>query len=98
MEEVFQGEKVMTYNSIADIEKRLSTLSKNALQNIGRNIGVARFYSLRIGELRDAILAIAKGEVAPLPIYKRRILQPRLYRFQDIVDAVEAFAEANLKQ
>lgn len=88
----------MAYSSIADIELQLSSLSKNALQAIGRNVGVARFYALRIGELREAILAIAKGEVAPLPIYKRHIKQPRLYRFQDVVDAVLSFSDANLKQ
>ncbi len=88
----------MAYSSIADIEQQLSHLSKNALQAIGRNVGVSRFYALRIGELREAILAIAKGEVAPLPIYKRHIKQPRLYRFQDVVDAVLSFSDANLKQ
>ena len=86
----------MTINSIADIEQQLSMLSKTALTAIGRNVGVARFYALRIGELRDAILAIAKGEVAPLPIYKRHTKQPRLYRFQDVVDAVLHFSELNL--
>ena len=81
----------MTYNSIEEIEQRLSCLGKTALQNIGRNCGVARFYALRIGELREAILAIAKGEVAPLPVYKRNIRQPRLFRFQEIVDDVLEF-------
>lgn len=87
----------MTCNSIEELQQRLAMLSKTALQNIGRNVGVARFYALRIDELRDAILAIAKGEVEPLPIYKRNIRQPRLFRFQEVVDDVLAMHELNSK-
>jgi len=75
-------------NSIADIEKRLNELHKFPLQQIARNVGVARFYVMRLDELRESILAIAKGEVEPLPIYKRHIKQPRLHYNQDLVDAV----------
>ncbi len=87
----------MTYNSIEELQERLEMLSKNALQNIGRNAGVARFYALRMDQLRNAILAIAKGEVAPLPVYKRHIKQPRLFRFQEVVDDVLAMYELNSK-
>lgn len=86
----------MTFNTIADIEKQLNLFSKFGLQQIARNVGVARFYVMRMDELRTAILAIAKGEVAPLPYYKRNIKQPVLLYHQDIVDAVLTFSEANL--
>lgn len=88
----------MTSLSVDDIEKCLAILSKFSLQLIGRNVGVARFYSMRIGELREAILAIAKGEVEPLPIYKRHIKQPQLLYHQDIVDAVLELNQANSQQ
>lgn len=86
----------MTFNTIADIEKQLNLFSKFGLQQIARNVGVARFYVMRIDELRTAILTIAKGEIAPLPYYKRNIKQPVLLYHQDIVDAVLTFSEANL--
>ncbi len=86
----------MTINTISDIETQLALMSKTALQQIGRNVGVARFYALRMGELREAILAIAKGEIEPLPIYKRHIYQPILLYNQDVVDAVLSFSELNL--
>ena len=43
---------------------------------------------MRLDELRESIIAIAKGEVEPIPIYKRHIKQPRLLHNQDLVDAV----------
>lgn len=86
----------MTFNTIADIEKQLNLFSKFGLQQIARNVGVARFYVMRMDKLRTAILAIAKGEIAPLPYYKRNIKQPVLLYHQDIVDAVLTFSEANL--
>ena len=58
-------------------------------------MGVARFYAMRMDELREAILSIAKGEVEPLPIYKRHIKQPRLLYNQDLVDAVLEMNLAN---
>ncbi|MDE7082563.1 MAG: hypothetical protein K2O89_02510 [Clostridia bacterium] len=85
----------MIFNTIVDIEKRLNELYKFPLQQIGRNVGVARFYSMRTEELREAILAIAKGEVEPLPIYKRHIKQPHLLYNQDLVDAVLELNQAN---
>ncbi len=88
----------MTFNSIADIEKRLNELTKFPLSLIARNVGVARFYVLRQDELRGAILAIAKGEVAPLPYYKRHVKQNPLMFNQDLVDAVLTFSEANLNK
>lgn len=88
----------MTFNSIADIEKRLNELPKFPLSLIARNVGVARFYVMRQDELRFAILAIAKGEVAPLPYYKRKIKQPILMFNQDLVDAVLTFSETNLNK
>lgn len=88
----------MTFNSIADIEKRLNELHKFPLSQIARNVGVARFYVMRQDELRVAILAIAKGEVAPLPYYKRHIKQPILMFNQDLVDAVLTFSETNLNK
>lgn len=87
----------MAFNSIDDIEKRLNELYKFPLQQIGRNVGVARFYAMRMDELREAILAIAKGEVAPMPIYKRHIKQLRLHHNQDLVDAVLEMNKTNLK-
>lgn len=88
----------MDFNSIADIEKRLYQLTRSPLEQIARNVGVARFYVLRQEELRIAILAIAKGEVAPLPYYKRNVLQDPLMYNQDLVDAVLTFSEANLNK
>ncbi len=85
----------MTFNSISDIEKRLNELPKFPLSLIARNVGVAHFYVMRMDELRFAILAIAKGEVEPLPYYKRHIKQPILMHNQDLVDAVLTFSEAN---
>lgn len=75
-------------DSIADIEKRLNELHKFPFQHIARNVGVARFYVMRLDELRESIIAIAKGEVEPIPIYNRHIKQPRLLHNQDLVDAV----------
>ena len=75
-------------DSIADIEKRLNELHKFPFQQIARNVGVARFYVMRLDELRESIIAIAKGEVEPIPIDKRHIKQPRLLHNQDLVDAV----------
>ncbi len=88
----------MIFNSIADIEKRLNELTRFPLQLIARNVGVARFYVMRQDELRVAILAIAKGEVAPLPYYKRHIKQPILLYNQDLVDAVLTFSKTNLNK
>ncbi len=85
----------MDFNSIADIEKRLNELPKFPLSLIARNVGVARFYVMRMDELRGAILAIAKGEVEPLPYYKRHITQDPLMFNQDLVDAVLTFSETN---
>jgi len=87
----------MTYNSIADIENRLNYLGKSALEQVARYVGVSRSYAMNMELLRATILAIAKGEVAPLPIYQRNIWQPRPNRNEDLVDAVLAFSEANLK-
>ena len=75
-------------DSIADIEKRLNELHKFPFKQIARNVGVARFYVMRLDELRESIIAIAKGEVEPIPIYNRHIKQPRLLHNQDLVDAV----------
>lgn len=88
----------MTFNSITDIEKRLNELYKFPLSLIARNVGVARFYVMRKDELRSAILAIAKGEVAPLPYCKRHIMQPILMYNQDLVDAVLTFSETNINK
>lgn len=87
----------MTYDSIADIENRLYYLSKSALEQVARYVGVSRFYAMNMEQLRASILAIAKGEVAPLPIYQRNIPRPKPNRNEDLVDAVLAFSEANLK-
>lgn len=88
----------MTFNSIADIDNHLSYLSKSALEQVARYVGVSRFYAMNMEQLRGSILAIAKGEVAPLPIYKRNIRNPKPYRNEDLFDAVMVFSEANLKQ
>lgn len=88
----------MIFNSIADIEKRLNELTCFHLRQIARNVGVARFYVLRQDELRGAILAIAKGEVAPLPYYKRHVKQPTLMFNQDLVDAVLTFSKTDLNE
>jgi len=88
----------MTFNSIADIEKRLGKLARFPLCQVARNVGVARFYDLRKDELRVAILAIANGEVAPLPYNKRLVKQDPLMFNQDVVDAVLTFSETNLKK
>ncbi len=88
----------MTFSSIADIEKRLNELCRFPLCQVARNVGVARFYVLRQDELRIAILAIAKGEVAPLPYYKRNIKQNTLMFNQDLVDAVLTFSKTNLNR
>lgn len=88
----------MTFDTIADIENSLCYLSKSALEQVARYVGVSRFYAMNMEQLRGAILAIAQGEVAPLPIYKRNIWQPKPNRNGDIVDAVLAFSKANLKQ
>ncbi len=88
----------MTFNTIADIEKRLNELPHFSLSQIAHNVGVARFYVMRNDELRIAILAIAKGEISPLPYYKRSIKQPVLLYHQDIVDAVLTFSETNLNK
>ncbi len=88
----------MTFNSIDDIEKRLNQLSRFSLRQVAHNVGVARYYDLRQDELRVAILAIAKGEVAPLPYYKRHIRQDPLMFNQDFVDAVLIFSETNLNK
>ena len=66
----------MTYNSISELESRLQYLSKSALEQVARYVGVSRFYAMNMEQLRAAILAISQGEVAPLPIYQRHI--PRL--------------------
>ncbi len=86
----------MTFNSIEDIEKRLNQLTCFPLRQIARNVGVAHSRALPRGELCAGILAIAKGEVAPLPYYKRHVSQDPLMFNQDVVDAVLAFSEANL--
>ena len=88
----------MPFDSIADIENRLFYLSKSPLQQVARYVGVSRFYAMNMEQLRGAILAIARGEIAPLPIYKRNIWHPKPNRNEDIVDAVLAFSETNLKQ
>lgn len=88
----------MTFNTIADIEKRLNELSHFSLSQIAHNVGVERFCVMRNDELRVAILAIAKGEVAPLPYHQRNIKQPVLMYNQDLVDAVLAFSETNLNK
>lgn len=88
----------MTFDSIADIENGLYYLSKHDLQLVARYVGVSKFYALNMEQLRAAILAVAKGEVAPLPIYKRNIRNPKPYRNEDLFDAVMAFSKANLKQ
>lgn len=85
----------MTFNSIADIEDRLNHLPLNALRQIGRNVGVPRFYSLPMGKLRDGILAIANGEYVPPLTYERNIKQPVLMFNQDLVDAVRTFSKIN---
>lgn len=76
--------------TITDIENRLNRLPLIALRQVGRNVGVAHSYAMRLGELRDAILAIAKGELEPLPYDKRHILQDPLLYNQDLVDAILA--------
>ncbi len=87
----------MTYNSISELESRLQYLSKSALEQVARYVGVSRFYAMNMEQLRAAILAISQGEVAPLPIYQRHIPSPKPNRNEDLVDAVLAFSEANLK-
>lgn len=88
----------MTFNTIADIDKRLNELSHFSLSQIAHNVGVESFYVMRNDELRVAILAIAKGKVAPLPYHQRNIKQPVLMYHQDIVDAVLTFSETNLNK
>lgn len=87
----------MTYDSIADIENRLYYLSKSALEQVARYVGVSRFYAMNMEQLRASILAIAQGDVAPLPIFKRNIPHPMPNRNEDLVEAVLAFSESNLK-
>ena len=91
-------EEEVCYNSVADIEEGLPTLTKFSLETISRNVGVARYYALNKEQLCAAILAIAKGEVAPLPINKRHTVNSLTVRNQKIIDAVLALSEANLKQ
>ncbi len=88
----------MNFNSIDDIEKRLNKLQNFPLKQIARNVGIAHFNAMRGNELRIAILAIANGELSPLPYNQRQIMQPTLMFNQDIVDAVLTFSEANLNK
>ena len=85
------------YNSVADIDEGLSDLTKFALDTISRNVGIARSYALNKEQLRVAILAIAKGEVAPLPIKKRLTVNSLTVRNQAIIDAVLSMYELNSK-
>ena len=71
-------------DSIADIEKRLNELHKFPFQQIARNVGVARFYVMRLDELRESIIAIAKGEVEPIPIYNRHIILHLLWTHNNV--------------
>lgn len=87
----------MCINSISELENRLYYLSKHGLELVARYVGVSRFYAMNMEQLRAAILAIAQGEVAPLPIYQRNIPRLKPNRNEDLVDAVLAFSEANLK-
>ena len=54
-------------------------------------------YALNKEQLRVAILAIAKGEVAPLPIKKRLTVNSLTVRNQAIIDAVLSMYELNSK-
>lgn len=84
----------MVFNSIAEIEARLNELTILAIRQVARNVGVAHVAALRRQEAIDAILSIAKGEIEPLPIDKRHILQDPLAYNQGLVDAVLAMCDA----
>ena len=85
----------MVFNSIAEIEARLNELTILAIRQVARNVGVAHVAALRRQEAIDAVLSIAKGEIEPLPIDKRHILQDPLAYNQELVDAVLAIYEVN---
>ena len=88
----------MTLDSIADIENHLYYLSKSALRHLAQYVGVSRYYAMNMEQLREAILAIAKGEVAPLPINKRHMCNVFSQHNQAIIDAVLELNQANTQK